>query len=78
MPTATINWTDDNYFKLISAVKKSGMSRSAFVNRAVERYLAELQEDQEDYEAAVAAWEEFEASEKKGKTLSEFKKELGL
>lgn len=78
MPTATINWTDDNYFKLISAVKKSGMSRSAFVNRAVERYLAELQEDQEDYEAAVAAWEDYEKNGGKTYSAEEVFAEAGL
>ena len=56
MPTATINFSDELYFKLGSVVKQTGMSRSAFVNKALENYLQELQEDSEDYERAEKAW----------------------
>lgn len=78
MPTATINFSDELYFKLGSVVKQTGMSRSAFVNKALENYLQELQEDSEDYERAEKAWNDFVASGEKGIPLEDVKKELGL
>nr|CRY97820.1 hypothetical protein [uncultured prokaryote] len=78
MPTATINFSDELYFKLGSVVKQTGMSRSAFVNKALENYLQELQEDSEDYERAEKAWNDYVASGEKTYTLDEVKKELDI
>ena len=78
MPTATINWTDNNYFNLVTAAKETGMNRSALVNKAVEQYLRELREDQEDYQTAENAWNEHLASGEKTYSLSEVRKDLGL
>lgn len=78
MPTATINWSDETYIKLLTAVKQTGMSRSAFVNKAVNNYIRELEEDLEDAQIGEKAWNEFVASGKKGFTLDEVKKELDI
>ncbi len=55
-----------------------GCTRSSFMNKAAELYLAECLEDQEDYEDALEAWKEFKATGEKTITLAEFKKELGV
>lgn len=66
------------YRDMSDYLSERGCSRSWFLNKALESYLAECAEDKADYEAAVAAWKEFEAGGEKGTTLSEFKKDLGL
>lgn len=78
MPTATINFSDELYFKLGSVAKQTGMSRSAFVNKALENYLQELQEDSEDYKTAEKDWNDYVASGKKEIPAEEVYKKLGL
>lgn len=58
--------------------KKRGISRSSFMSKALEFYLRECLEDQEDYEAAAAAWVEFEKGNGKTYSAAEVRKELGL
>ena len=48
------------------------------MNKALENYLAECLEDREDYETAVTAWKEFEASGEKAIPAEEVYEELGL
>ncbi|MGP1577681.1 MAG: type II toxin-antitoxin system RelB family antitoxin [Treponema sp.] len=66
-------------FNQVDAIcAKRGCTRSWFLNKAVENFIAECLEDLEDYETAVAALEEFEKGDKKTYTLEEVRKELGL
>lgn len=58
--------------------KERGCSRSWFMSKALETYLAECLEDKDDYETAAAAWEEFEKSGGKTYSAEEVRKELGL
>ena len=55
-----------------------GISRSAFMSRALDVYLRECLEDQEDYETAAAAWAEFERTGGKTYSSKELRKEFGL
>lgn len=55
-----------------------GCSRSWFMNKAAELFLNECLEDKADYEAAAAAWTEYEKSGFKSYTLDEVSKKLGL
>jgi predicted DNA-binding protein len=61
-----------------SLCKVRGCTRSWFLNKAVENFILECVEDQEDYETAAAAWAEFEKGDKKTYSLDEVRKELGL
>lgn len=66
-------------FKRLTAVCDTrGCTKSWLITKALENYLAELEEDAMDYEIAVAAWKEFEASGSKGYTSEEARKMLGL
>lgn len=66
-------------FNQIDAIcEKRGCSRSWFVNTAVENFMHEYLEDQEDYETAVAAWDEFEKSGGKTYSSAELREEFGL
>lgn len=64
--------------KMTAYCKERGCSRSWFMSKALEAYLAECLEDQADYEDAVAAWKEFEESGGKTYTIDELRKEFGL
>lgn len=64
--------------RLTAYCKERGCSRSEFVSKAVNAYLAEYLEDEADYEDAVAAWNEFEESGGASYSAEEVRKELGL
>ncbi|AIK95671.1 type II toxin-antitoxin system RelB family antitoxin [Candidatus Odyssella acanthamoebae] len=53
---------------------KTKRSKSYYVKKALEDFL----EDQEELQEAVAAYEEFLASGRKGSTLEEMKKRYGF
>lgn len=55
-----------------------GISRSAFMAKALDFYLRECLEDQEDYETAAAVWSEFEKSGGKTYSSDELHKEFDL
>lgn len=55
-----------------------GCSRSWFLTKALENYLAVCEEDRDDYETAAAAWNEFVKSGKQAISAEEVRKELGL
>ncbi|MGI5090730.1 hypothetical protein ABK01_04260 [Treponema sp. OMZ 305] len=61
-----------------SLCKSRGCTRSWFLNKAVERFIRECLEDQEDYETAAAAWAEFERTGGKTYSSEELRKEFGL
>lgn len=66
-------------FRQIDSIcEKRGCSRSWFINRAVEKFMLECLEDQEDYEIAAAAWAKFEKSGGKTYSSSELREEFGL
>ena len=66
-------------FKQVDAIcAQRGCTRSWFLNQAVENFISECLEDKEDYEAAVAAWEEYEKSDRRTYTSEELRKEFGL
>ena len=74
----SISFKPDTFQKINEFCKYRGCSRSWFMNKAAELYLNECLEDKADYEAAVAAWNEFEKSGKKSYSSDEVRKELGL
>lgn len=74
----SVSFKPSIFNKIESICAERGCTRSWFVNKAVEQYMIECQEDKDDYVTAVTAWEEFEKSGKKGYSLDEVKKELGL
>ncbi len=78
MPTLSISLTDDNYSKLISLAKESGLNRSQIANKALSLYEKEYNKSQQEYLVAEKAWKEFEASGEKGTSLEDAKKEFGL
>ena len=59
-----------------SICAERGCTRSWFINKAVEQFMIECQEDKHDYETAVAALEEFEKGDKKTYSLEEVRKNL--
>lgn len=66
-------------FKQVDAIcAQRGCTRSWFLNKAVENFIEECLEDKADYEAGVAAWEEYEKSGRKSYTLDEVMAELDL
>ena len=66
-------------FKQVDAIcAQRGCTRSWFLNQAVENFVSECLEDKADYEAAVAAWEEFEKGDRRTYTSEELRKEFGL
>ena len=74
----SISFKPDTFQKINDFCNYRGCSRSWFMNRAAELYLNECLEDKADYEAAVAAWAEFEKSGRKSFSSDEVRKELGL
>ncbi|MDE6705903.1 MAG: hypothetical protein K2J81_08380 [Treponemataceae bacterium] len=78
--TKTISFSaKPQLFQQVDAIcAQRGCTRSWFLNKAVENFISEFLEDKEDYETAVAAWEEYEKSGRKSYTLDEVTAELGL
>ena len=64
--------------KIDDICAKMGRSRDWFWNKAARKFMRECLEDIADYEAGMAAWEEFEKGDRKTYTLDEVRKELGL
>lgn len=73
----SISLTEDLIRSVSEYCSQRGCSRSWFFKKAVEQYLTECLENQQDYEEAVEAWKE---GEKTGDyyTSEEVRKELGL
>ncbi len=66
------------YARATALCKTRGCTKSWLVAKGLERILDEEEEDARDYEAAAAAWKEFEASGEKGYTAEEARKKLDL
>ena len=58
--SVSVSLNPELFSKLSVYCLERGCSRSWLINKAIERYMAEIEayEEQEDYEEAVAAWEE--------------------
>ena len=70
---------DTKLFEQIEVIcAKLGRSQSWFFKNATKKFIAECLEDIADYEAGVAAWEEFEKGDRKTHSLEEVCKEVGL
>lgn len=66
-------------FKQVDAIcAQRGCTISWFLNKAVENFIEECLEDKADYEAGVAAWEEYEKGDRRTYTVEEIKEEFGL
>lgn len=63
---------------LDSYCSQRGCSRSWLISKALENYLTECLEDKDDYETAVAAWNDFKKSGNKTYSSNELRKEFGL
>lgn len=73
-----ISFQPELFTRITDYCAEHGCSISWFVNKAAEFYLNECLEDKADYEAAVAAWEEFEKSGGKTYTSEDLRAEFGL
>ncbi|WP_406040548.1 hypothetical protein [Succinimonas sp.] len=58
--SVSVSLNPELFSKLSVYCLERGCSRSWLINKAIERYMAEIEacEEQEDYEEAVTAWEE--------------------
>ncbi|QTQ11322.1 hypothetical protein HRI96_03400 [Treponema parvum] len=74
----SISFKPDMFTRIDSYCAERGCSRSWFINKAAELFLAECLEDKEDYEAAVTGWNEYEKSGFKSFPADEVFKEAGL
>ena len=74
----SVSFQPEMYMKISSYCAERGCSRSWFMNKAAELFLNECLEDRADYEAAVAAWNEYEKSGRKSYSADELRKEFGL
>ena len=70
---------DKELFEQIEVIcAKLGRSQSWFFKNATKKFIAECLEDIADYEAGLAALEEFEKGDRKTYSLEEVRKELDL
>lgn len=67
----SVSFKPDMFSRINAYCAERGCSRSWFMNKAAEAFLAECLEDKEDYETAVSAWKEYEKSGKKGHAAEE-------
>jgi predicted DNA-binding protein len=74
----SLSFQPEMFNRITAYCAERGCSKSWFMNKAAELFLNECLEDKADYETAAAAWAEFEKSGKKGYSLEEVSKELGL
>lgn len=74
----SVSFQPDIFTRINSYCAERGCSRSWFINKAAEMFLAECLEDKADYETAVAAWAEYEKSGFKSSSADEVFKEAGL
>ena len=70
---------DTELFEQIEVIcAKLGRSQSWFFKHATKKFIAECLEDIADYEAGVAAWEEFEKSGRQSCSAEEVFEKAGL
>lgn len=74
----SVSFQSDIFMRINSYCAERGCSRSWFINKAAETFLAECLEDKADYETAVEAWAEYEKSGFKSYSADEVFKEAGL
>lgn len=72
--TTAVRLPEDLEKRLDTLVEKTHRTKSYYIRRALEDFL----EDREDYLLAASRWEEFVKSGKKGISLEEVKKRLGM
>ena len=74
----SVSFKPDMFQKINDFCDYRGCSRSWFMNKAAELFLNECLEDKADYEAAVAAWADYEQSGKKSFSSADVFAEAGL
>lgn len=74
----SVSFQSDIFMRINSYCAERGCSRSWFINKAAETFLAECLEDKADYETAVEAWAEYEKSGFKSYSADEVFKKAGL
>ncbi|ARN84313.1 type II toxin-antitoxin system RelB family antitoxin [Candidatus Nucleicultrix amoebiphila] len=72
--TTAVRLPEDLEHRLENLVQKTNRSKSYYIRKALEEFL----EDREDYLLAASRWEEFVKSGKKGISLEEVEKKMGL
>ena len=72
--TTAVRLREDLEKRLNSLAKKTHRSKSFYIQRAIEGFL----EDQENYLLAISRLETYEKDGKKGISLEEIEKKLGL
>lgn len=78
MPTVSISIKSDLLFGLENTAKRTGLSKSKIMERALENYLLELQEDVEDAELAEKEWNAFVESREETIPADKLYKDLGF
>ena len=74
----SVSFKPDMFQKINDFCDYRGCSRCWFMNKAAELFLNECLEDKADYEAAVAAWADYEKSGKKSFSSEDVFAEAGL
>lgn len=74
----SVSFKPDMFSRINAYCAERGCSRSWFMNKAAEAFLAECLEDKEDYETAASALKAFENGDGKTYTTAELRKEFGL
>ena len=74
----SLSFQPEIFNKINDYCSERGCSRSWFMNKAAELYLAECLEDKADYETAAATWSDFEQNGGKTYTSDELRAEFGL
>ena len=74
----SLSFQPEMFNRITAYCAERGCSKSWFMNKAAEYYLNECLEDKAAYEAAVAAWSEFEKSGKKTHSADEVFAKAGL
>lgn len=72
--TIAVRLPDELEQRLENLAQKTHRSKSYYLRRALEEFL----EDREDYLLAASRLEEYKKSDKKGISLSELEKKMGL
>lgn len=74
----SVSFQSETLGKIDAYCAERGCSRSWFMNRAAKLFLNECLEDKADYEAAAAAWSDYEKSGRKSYSSAELREEFGL
>lgn len=74
----SLSFQPDIFNRITAYCAERGCTRSWFMSKAAELFLADCLEDKDDYEAAAAAWTAYEKTGKKAHSAEEVFSKAGL